>query len=87
MIGHNSAVGRNPFTFAEFDALPWPVRDTLNYALVDLGSRRARMNLIQGRSVAVVCAIERGVAAGVTRRHILAAYGPDHPYLSKAARA
>lgn len=81
--GDNSGFGRNLFTWREFDALPPPVRTTINYALCDLGSRRARMNLMLGKSVAEVCAIERGVAAGIVRREILSAYGPDHPFVSE----
>lgn len=55
------------------------------FAQVNLGSRRATMNLRSGRSIAEVCAIERAVAIGITRRDILADYGPDHPFLSKSA--
>jgi hypothetical protein len=55
------------------------------FAHVCLGSRRATMNLRSGKSIAEVCAIERAVALGAARRDILAAYGPDHPFLSKAA--
>lgn len=80
--GDNSGLGRNPWRFAEFDALPRPVRDTINYALTDLGSRRARINLMAGKSVAEVCAIERAVARACVRRDILDAYGPEHPFVS-----
>lgn len=80
--GTNRRRGRNLFLWEEFDALPPPVRHTLNYALCNLGSRRARSNLMLGKSVAEVCAIERGVAAGIERREILSAYGPDHPFVS-----
>lgn len=83
--GYNWARGRNPFTYAEYDRLPPAVRQVLMFAPCCLGTRRARNNLLRGRTVAEVCAIERGVAAGVTRRDILEAYGPDHPYLSKQA--
>lgn len=83
--GKNSPRGRNPFAWAEYDALPPPVRRVLMFAPACLGSRRARNNLLSGRTVAEVCAIERGVAIGVTRRDILEAYGPDHPFLSKHA--
>nr|WP_313425368.1 hypothetical protein [Brevundimonas diminuta] len=83
--GYNWARGRNPFTYAEYDRLPSAVRQVLMFAPCSLGTRRARNNLLRGRTVAEVCAIERGVAAGVTRRDILEAYGPDHPYLSKQA--
>lgn len=83
--GSNQFRGRNPFYWAEYDALPPPVRRVLMYAPTNLGSRRALSNLRSGRTMAEVCAIERGVAAGVTRRDILEAYGPDHPYLSKQA--
>lgn len=85
-VGDNHGRGRNPFSWSEFDALPRPVRDTINYVPAGLGSRRARMNLLAGKTVAEVCAIERGVARGVTRADILSAYGPDHPYIQKAAR-
>lgn len=84
MIGSNHGRGRNPFTFAEFDALPRPVRDVINTTWVGLGSRRARMNLMAGKSVAEVCAIERAVARGRARREILDAYGPDHPFVREA---
>lgn len=80
--GDNSGLGRNPWSFREFDALPRPVRDAINYALSDLGSRRATMNLKTGKTIAEVCAIERAVARGVVRRRILEDYGPDHPFLS-----
>lgn len=83
--GSNELRGRNPFTWAEYDRLPAAVRRVMMFAPCCLGSRRARNNLLRGRTVAEVCAIERGVAAGVTRRDILEAYGPDHPYLSKQA--
>lgn len=82
MSGDNHGRGRNPFSWTEFDALPRPVRDTINYTLTGLGTRRARMNLFAGKSVAEVCAIERGVARAVVRRDILEAYGPDHPFVS-----
>lgn len=82
--GDNSALGRNPFGWSEFDGLPRPVRDAINYALSDLGSRRARMNLLAGKSVEEVCAIERAVGRACARRDYLAAYGPDHPFVSKA---
>lgn len=85
--GDNSGQGRNPFRWSEFDALPRQVRDAINYALCDLGSRRARMNLISGKSVAEVCAIERAVAVGVMRREILTDYGPTHPFVSEARAA
>jgi hypothetical protein len=85
--GDNSGGGRNPFSFREFDALPRPVRDTINYATRDLGTRRARMNLFAGRSIAEVCAIERGVALGCSRRDILREYGPHHPFLTEACDA
>ena len=75
--------GRNPFTWDEYDALPPPVRRTVMFALTSLGTRRAVMNLRSGKSIAEVCAIERGVAAGVVRREILSAYGPDHPFVSE----
>lgn len=55
------------------------------FAWTDLGTRRASVNLRSGKSIAEVCAIERAVAVGVTRRDILAAYGPEHPFLSKTA--
>lgn len=77
--------GQNPFQWREYDALPAPVRRTMMFAYVDLGSRRASMNLRAGKSIAEVCAIERAVALGAARRDILAAYGPDHPFLSRAA--
>lgn len=83
--GDNGGRGRNPFSWREFDRLPKPVRTAINYALCDLGSHRAAMNLRIGKSVAQVCAIERGVAAGVMRAEILKAYGPGHPFLSKSA--
>ncbi len=83
--GSNRDRGQNPFAWAEYDALPPPVRRTMMFAHVCLGSRRATMNLRSGKSIAEVCAIERAVALGAARRDILAAYGPDHPFLSKAA--
>ena len=55
------------------------------FACANLGSRRATMNLRCGKSIAEACAIERAVDIGVTRRDILGAYGPDHPFLSKTA--
>ncbi|MFC5374748.1 hypothetical protein ACFPIF_19485 [Brevundimonas faecalis] len=82
--GTNRTGGRNPFAWAEYDGLPPAVRRVIMFAPTSLGSRRARMNLLKGRTVAEVCAIERGVAIGITRRDILEAYGPDHPFLSKA---
>lgn len=85
--GDNSGLGRNPFRWSEFDGLPRPVRDAINYALTDLGSRRARMNLLAGKSVDEVCAIERAVARACTRREYLDAYGPAHPFVSKAGVA
>lgn len=87
VVGDNHGRGRNIFTWAEFDALPRPVRDVMNYSLIGLGTRRARMNLLAGRSIAEVCAIERGVAVGILRAEILTDYGPDHPFLSKACAA
>lgn len=81
-VGDNHARGRNPFSWAEFDALPAPVRHTINFALTGLGSRRATMNLRGGKSIAEVCAIERAVARGITMRGILDDYGPDHPFVS-----
>lgn len=83
-LSGNRAIGRNPFTWAEYDALPPPVRRVMMFAPTDLGTRRAVMNLRTGRTVAEVCAIERAVARGVTRREILEAYGPAHPFLSGA---
>lgn len=83
--GDNSGLGRNRWSWQESAALPRPVRDTLNYALRDLGSRRARMNLMAGKSVAEVCAIERAVAAGITRREILETWGAAHPFVSAGA--
>lgn len=83
--GTNELRGKNPFRWAEYDALPPAVRRTMMFAQTCLGSRRATVNLRRGLSVAEVCAIERAVAIGVTRRDILAAYGPDHPFLSRAA--
>jgi hypothetical protein len=85
--GDNGGRGRNIFTWREFDGLPRPVRDVMNYAHGDLGTRRARMNLIAGKSVAEVCAIERAVALGIARAEILRAYGPDHPFLTRACAA
>lgn len=81
----NRGIGRNRYSFAEFDALPPPVRRTLAQALVCLGTRRARLNLLAGKSVAEVCAIERGIAAGLARREVLEADGPDHPFVSGAS--
>lgn len=83
----NRGIGRNYQTWCEFDALPPPVRKTLRESLVDLGTRRARMNLIAGKTVAEVCAIERGIALGLARAEILQAYGPDHPFLMRACAA
>ena len=83
--GSNRLRGKNPFAWAEYDALPSPVRRTMMFAQTCLGSRRATVNLRSGKSIAEVYAIERAVAIGATRRDILAAYGPDHPFLSKAA--
>lgn len=85
ITGTNQLRGLNPFAWAEYDALPSPVRRQMMFAHTCLGSRRAAVNLRSGKSIAEVCAIERAVAIGVTRRDILAAYGPDHPFLSKAA--
>lgn len=85
--GDNSGRGRNPFSWREFDGLPPPVRTAINYAHVDLGSRRARMNLTAGKSIAEVCAIERAVGRACARRDMLEAYGPDHPFVSRAAAA
>lgn len=81
-LAGNVALGRNPFSWAEYDALPPPVRRTMMFAQTCLGSRRARMNLAAGRSIAEVCAIERGVARACARRDMLEAYGPDHPFVS-----
>lgn len=64
---------------------PRAVRRVMMFAPTSLGTHRAWMNLRAGKSIAEVCAIERGVAAGVTRARVLADYGPDHPYLSKSA--
>lgn len=86
-VGDNHGLGRNPFTWAEFDALPRPVRTAINDALVGLGCRRARFNLIAGKSVAEVCAIERAVARACARREILEAYGPTHPFVFEASGA
>jgi hypothetical protein len=80
--GTNRAAGRNAWSWAEYDALPPPVRRVIMFACTTLGTRRAALNLKAGRSVAEVCAIERGVDRGITRRDILAAYGPDHPFVS-----
>lgn len=82
MSGDNHDRGRNPFSWSEFDALPPPVRQTINFALTGLGSRRAAVNLRAGKSIAEVCAIERAVARGVTMRRILDDYGPEHPFVS-----
>lgn len=79
----NWSVGRNPFRWSEYDALPPAVRRVMMYAYTTLGTRRAAMNLAAGKSVDEVCAIERGVALGVTRREVRAAYGPAHPFLEK----
>lgn len=87
LVGDNHGHGRNLFTWPEFDALPRPVRDTLNYTTIGLGTRRARMNLLAGRPISEVCAIERGVALGISRAAVLAEYGPDHPFLSEACAA
>ena len=82
---HNQSRGRNPQSFAEYDALPPRVRRVIMFACTTLGTRRATVNLRSGKSIAEVCATERGVDRGITRRHILSAYGPDHPFLSKSA--
>jgi hypothetical protein len=79
--------GRNWFTWGEYDVLPAAVRRVLMFACCDLGSHRAAMNLLAGKSIAEVCAIERGVDLGLTRLDVLDDYGPDHPFLSKVRAA
>ncbi len=85
IAGTNRMRGKNPWCFEEYDSLPAAVRRAIMYASTSLGSRRARMGLTVGKSIAEVCAIERAVDRACTRRDILAAYGADHPFLTKGA--
>lgn len=84
MLANNQPMaGKNPFSWAEYDCLPLPVRRVMMFAPIELGSRRAMHNLLAGRRIREVCDIEADVARRGAIQMLAEFYSPNHPRIDE----
>lgn len=79
----NSAGGANPFSWHEYDHLPAVVRHVMQHAAVELGTRRARVQIGSGMDPRACAKLELAVAEAARRRLLRECWPPGHPELTQ----